>query len=207
LVSDRSNRQTSDTERVDLGVTTFVPNLRSALRREGRCGSLFIERRQFVGRALFVQWRQDAHRHSFKSIREVVDDVPSIGDLHSSWCTTPRRAGIHAISVASTGWPRGRAAMTHPLGHLAEMVTRIARGEAVSCASVHEAVWLGFFPLKLVLGALLDGDRRQVDGVSQLFETAHVVALDACGVELIQVVDAEFGVGLPGLKDLVSHDE
>jgi hypothetical protein len=101
LVSDRSNRQTSAAERVDLGVTTFIPNLDSAQRREGRCGSLCIERRQLVGRALFVQWRQYTHRHSLKSIREVVDDVPSIGNLHSSWCTTPRRAGIHAISIAA----------------------------------------------------------------------------------------------------------
>ena len=42
LVSDRSNRQTSGTERVDLVVTTFIPNLDSAQCREGCCGSLFI---------------------------------------------------------------------------------------------------------------------------------------------------------------------
>jgi excinuclease ABC subunit C len=31
---------------------------------------------------------------------------------------------------------------THPAGHLAEMVNRVARIEAVSCSSEHEAVWL-----------------------------------------------------------------
>ena len=95
LVSDRGNRQASDTERVDLGVTTFVPNLNSAQRREGRCGSLCIERRQLDGRALFVQWRQHAHGNSLKSIREVVDDVPSIGDLHGIWSAAPRRTCVH----------------------------------------------------------------------------------------------------------------
>jgi len=48
-----------------------------------------------------VQGRQYAHGHALKSIREVVDDVPSIGNLHSSWCATPSRAGIHAISIAA----------------------------------------------------------------------------------------------------------
>jgi hypothetical protein len=42
LVSDRSNRETSAAEGVDLGVATFIPNLDSAQRRERRCGSLFI---------------------------------------------------------------------------------------------------------------------------------------------------------------------
>jgi len=101
LVGDRSNRQTSDTERMDLGVTMFIPNLNSAQRREGRYASLFIERRQFVGRALFVQWRQYAHSHSLKSIHQVVNDVPTIGHLHGIRSTTPRRAGIHAISIAA----------------------------------------------------------------------------------------------------------
>jgi hypothetical protein len=42
LISDRSNRQTSAAEGVDLGVATFIPNLDSTRRRERRCGSLFI---------------------------------------------------------------------------------------------------------------------------------------------------------------------
>ena len=42
LVSDRSNRQASGPEGVDLGVTTFIPNLDSAQRRDYRCGPLLI---------------------------------------------------------------------------------------------------------------------------------------------------------------------
>jgi hypothetical protein len=101
LISNRSNRQASAVEGVDLGVATFIPNLDSAQRRQCRCGSLFIERRQRVGRALLVQWRQHAHGHALKSICEVVDDVPPICNLHSRWSTAPRCTGIHAISIST----------------------------------------------------------------------------------------------------------
>jgi hypothetical protein len=101
LVSDRSNRQTSGAEGVDLGMTTFIPKLDSAQRREDGCGSLFIQRRQLVGRALLVQWRQYPHGHALKSVREVLDDVPSICHLHCTGCTTRRRTSVHAISIAA----------------------------------------------------------------------------------------------------------
>ena len=48
-----------------------------------------------------MQWRQHAHGNSLKSIREVVDDVPTIGHLQGIRSTAPRRAGIHAISIAA----------------------------------------------------------------------------------------------------------
>jgi len=54
-----------------------------------------------------VQWRQYAHGHALKSIHEVVDDVPSIGNLHSSWSTTPGRTGVHAISIPTDDFRSG----------------------------------------------------------------------------------------------------
>jgi hypothetical protein len=70
----------------------------------------------------------------------------------------------------------------------------------------HAAV--GKFPLKLVLGAAwLGGEWCQCDGVAEVLEAMNVMAFDASGVELIQVVDAEFGVRLLGAEDVVSHDE
>jgi hypothetical protein len=56
---------------------------------------------------LLLEWRQYAHGHALKSICEVVDDVPSIGDLHSSWSTAPRRTGVHAISIATNDFRSG----------------------------------------------------------------------------------------------------
>jgi hypothetical protein len=107
LISDRSNRQTSAAEGVDLGVATFIPNLDSAHRRERRGGSLFIKRRQLVGRALLVQWRQYPHGHALKSIHQVMDDVPPIGHLHRTWSTAPCRTGVHAISIATDHFRSG----------------------------------------------------------------------------------------------------
>ena len=54
-----------------------------------------------------MQGRQYAHGHALKSIRKVVDDVPPVGDLHSSWSTAPRRTGVHPISIATDHFRSG----------------------------------------------------------------------------------------------------
>ncbi len=48
-----------------------------------------------------MQWRQDAHRHSLKSIHEVSNDVPTIGHLQGIRSTAPCCARVHAISIAA----------------------------------------------------------------------------------------------------------
>jgi hypothetical protein len=50
---------------------------------------------------LLLEWRQYAHGHALKSIREVVDNVPAICHLHCIGRTACRRTGVHAISIAA----------------------------------------------------------------------------------------------------------
>jgi len=47
----------------------------------------------------------------------------------------------------------------------------------------------------------------QRHGVSKLFEAADVMAFDARRVEVVEVVDAELGVRLPVLQDVVNDDQ
>ena len=90
---------------MDLRMTTFIASLDMArYHSDGRLRSLFV---RFLSRALLVETGQYAHGHALKSIREVVDDVPSIGNLHGSWSTAPRRTGVHTISIATDNFRSG----------------------------------------------------------------------------------------------------
>ena len=53
---------------------------------------------------------------------------------------------------------------------------------------------VGRIPLKLVLGVLLHGDRRQRDGVAEGLESAHMVTFDPRGIRPLEIVGAELGV-------------
>ncbi len=56
-------------------------------------------------------------------------------------------------------------------------------------------------------GGALGSERSQSDGVAELLEAANMVAFNASGVELVEVVQAELKVGLASRQYVVDHDQ
>ena len=50
---------------------------------------------------LLMETCQYAHQHAFQPVGQVVDDVPSIGNLHGATSSTGRGAGVLTISVSA----------------------------------------------------------------------------------------------------------
>lgn len=63
------------------------------------------------------------------------------------------------------------------------------------------------FLRKSLLPALCSLDRCERDLVAELSEAVDVVPLDTRGVELVEVVGTEIGVGLPGPQQVVGDHE